>query len=602
MPNFTHQRQGSVIPLFAVVFPVLMIFCAMAINLAHVQLSNTEMQIAIDVAVHAGGRRLGTPIANANGTVQSLDEAKADVMDFAAEIAAMNTVSGSPAEIPENVMEFGRSSRVIRNNGTFAPYEFHPVENNQIPSSFRIVSNNLRLRHLFGPFSSYGGATPSDSFTVAAASVSTQVDRDVVLVLDRSGSMLYFEDEDLILDTLFDISEESYTVPGESVTEFRVIFRRFQNGAWSGWFFSSVYPNFLTQSEFDTTVTTGTSTLEYRLWEPSARERPGMDETFDKITDAEYDDASESLYDRWYTNDVVYWLEDKENQDHTLGESPEDWTDGLTVNEQRAKLTGHMALYAHDYRHRYKLNNRDIRWFNQIDIRQAPAFSRWYHLDRGVTVFLNVLGGGVDPDGGTLRDGTVQKELISILPFNSSPDTITATFGGVNYADNNSNFDYGLQDDGFPAAFVNDSNDPGYDVPHPGSSISIRDVLPTICPYGGTAIGSSLREGVELIRNASEDNPDARSRPFAAKTIVVLTDGNNTVGDNPVNVARDELATEDVIVHTITFTPGVSDAGKEAMADVAEFGRGRHYHTDSGAALARIFEEIANNLPTILTQ
>ena len=190
------------IPLFAIVFPVLMIFCAMAINLAYVQLSNTQMKIAVDVAVHAGGRRLGTPTPNEDGTVQTLAEAKVDVMDFAAEIAAMNTVAGSPTVIPTSVMEFGRSSRPLRNDGSFAPYEFHPISNNQIPSSFRIVSNDLKLKHVFGPFTSSDGFTPSDEFTVSAESVSTQVDRDVVLVLDRSGSMLYFEDETLLLSLI----------------------------------------------------------------------------------------------------------------------------------------------------------------------------------------------------------------------------------------------------------------------------------------------------------------------------------------------------------------------------------------------------------------
>ena len=71
---------------------------------------------------------------------------------------------------------------------------------------------------------------------------------------------------------------------------------------------------------------------------------------------------------------------------------------------------------------------------------------------------------------------------------------------------------------------------------------------------------------------------------------------------DPVDVARDELANEDIIVHTITFTPGVSQAGKDAMGDVAEYGKGKHYHTDTGAGLSKIFEEIANNLPTIITQ
>ena len=186
MPTMKHQRHGAIVPLFAVVAPVLMIFCAMAINLAYVQLSNTEMQIAVDVAVHAGGRRLGTPILNADGSIQTLEEAKQDVMDFAAEIAARNTVAGHPAEIPESIMQFGRSSRNVRSDGTFAPYKFEPIVGNQIPSSFRIVTSGVKLRHVFGPFASSDGFTPSETFNVSASSVSTQVDRDVVLVLDLS--------------------------------------------------------------------------------------------------------------------------------------------------------------------------------------------------------------------------------------------------------------------------------------------------------------------------------------------------------------------------------------------------------------------------------
>ena len=286
-------------------------------------------------------------------------------------------------------------------------------------------------------------------------------------------------------------------------------------------------------------------------------------------------------------------MERDQNDEHILGDDPDEWTDGLTTAEQRAKLTVHMAIYAHDYRNVYKLNNKYIDFDERINSRQAPAFSRWYHLERGVDVFLNVLGGGVDPNG-TVRDGTVQKEQIAILPFNASPDTQNSN--------RNPDFDYGLQDDGFPSAYVNNSSEPGYAEPHEGSTVSIRDVLPTICPYAGTAIGDSMREGAYLIRNRTANDTEARARAFAAKTIVVLTDGDSNTGDDPVDVARDELAHLDVIVHTITFTPGVSQNGKAKMASVAEYGRGKHYHTDSGAGLSKIFEEIANNLPTILTQ
>lgn len=590
MPNFTKQRRAAIVPMFAVIFPVLMIFCAMAINLAYVQLSHTEMKIAVDTAVHAGGRRLGTPQPNDDGSVQTLAEAKEGVKEFAAQIAAMNSVAGSPAVIPESVMEFGRSTRTVRDDGSYTPYTYYDINSNQIPSSFRIISNQLELPHVFGPFNSTDGFTPDKTFIVAAASVSTQVDRDVVLVLDRSGSMIYFEDETLLSNTLYDLSQETYTTGGEDVLEYRVQWRRSNtNNSWR----DSSHGPYMTEAEF-AVYPNFPSHNDYRLnYNNSRNGGSSQPETHEKISWSEYQDADDGLYDRWFSSNVIYWLERDENDGHTLGDDPEDWTNGLTTAEQREKLTSHMALYAHDYRYRYKLNNSNIDYDSQISSRQAPAYSRWYHLDRGVGVFLNVLGGGVDPDG-TVRDGTVQKEQVSILPFNTSPDTQNNN--------NNANFDYGLQNDGFPAAYVNNSSEPGYDVPHPGSTVSIREILPTICPFNGTAIGDAMREGAYLIRNMSSDDPNARARAFAAKTIVVLTDGDSNTGDDPVDVARDELADQDVTVHTITFTPGVSTNGKAKMASVAEYGKGKHYHTDNGAALSKIFEEIANNLPTILTQ
>ncbi len=603
MPN-CNQRRGAVIPLFAFLLPVLMIFCAMAINLAYMQLANTEMQIAVDVAVHAGGRRLGTPVANDDGTVQSLAETKSDVLDFAADIAALNNVAGRPAEIPESQMEFGRSTRVQQANGQFSSYEFFSINENQIPSSFRIVSNNLELPFVFGPFSSSNGFRPSSKFHVSANSVSTQVDRDVVLVMDRSGSMIYFEDEGLLNNTLNDILDETYTEEGETLFEYRVQFQRLSSGI--TWRNSGLF-GYLTQAEFD--VTSFPTRNEYRLNYDDERVREHIpDMVHEKITQSEYDEARDGLYDRWYSSNLIYWLEVAESQrddpdvdndtwQHTLGDDPRTWTSDLTVDEQRAQLRGHMALYAHDYRYRYRLEDPTIDGDEDLDSRDAPIYSRWYHLERGVAVFLNVLGGGVDPDG-TARDGTVQKEQIAILPFNSDPNNQT------NSEYYNSEFDYELQDDGFPSAFVNNSNEPGYAEPYGSSTLSLRDVLGTICPYGGTAIGDSLRTSVPIIRSSNENagGSSDRARPFAAKTIVVLTDGDNTVGDNPVTVAQQEIANEDVLVHTITFTPGVSNAGRTAMQEVAAFGKGRHYHTDSGDELARIFEQIANNLPTILTQ
>ena len=50
-----RNRKGIVLVLLAVIMPVLLVLCAIAINLAKVQLEQTELQIATDVATRAGG-------------------------------------------------------------------------------------------------------------------------------------------------------------------------------------------------------------------------------------------------------------------------------------------------------------------------------------------------------------------------------------------------------------------------------------------------------------------------------------------------------------------------------------------------------------------
>ena len=172
----------------------------------------------------------------------------------------------------------------------------------------------------------------------------------------------------------------------------------------------------------------------------------------------------------------------------------------------------------------------------------APRHSRWYYLDLGVDAFLNVL------------DNTDQEEQVSLVLFDSRARLKT-------YLDK-------------------DFSD-------------VRNIVSQQYPNGATAIGDGMRKGFPPIVSG----PNAR--PFAAKTIVVLTDGNNNRSPDPLNVVRDIVASHNVTIHTVTFTSG---ANQSAMRQVAQLGGGRHYHADSGDELVDIFEEIANNLPTILTE
>jgi Flp pilus assembly protein TadG len=107
---------------------------------------------------------------------------------------------------------------------------------------------------------------------------------------------------------------------------------------------------------------------------------------------------------------------------------------------------------------------------------------------------------------------------------------------------------------------------------------------------GSTNIAAGISQGKTTLVAQSD-------RPFAEKTMIVLTDGMSTTGD-PVAQAQQALSAG-VFVHTITFS---AEADQTAMADTATAGGGRHYHASDNAALLQIFREIALTTPTLLTE
>ena len=120
----------------------------------------------------------------------------------------------------------------------------------------------------------------------------------------------------------------------------------------------------------------------------------------------------------------------------------------------------------------------------------------------------------------------------------------------------------------------------------------VRAELATLSPSGNTAIGDGMRAGIPSLL-------DEISRPYAAKTLLVMTDGVHNRGSDPRDVARDIVSQYDVVIHTITFGAG---AEQSTMQAVATIGGGEHFHAADGDALQTVLEEIANNLPTIVTQ
>jgi Flp pilus assembly protein TadG len=108
---------------------------------------------------------------------------------------------------------------------------------------------------------------------------------------------------------------------------------------------------------------------------------------------------------------------------------------------------------------------------------------------------------------------------------------------------------------------------------------------------GNTAISAGIDDGIRVLTGS-------RTRPFAVKTMVVMTDGIHNLGPEPVLSAR-AAARQDIVIHTITFS---RDADIRRMQDVANATGGLHFHAPDAQELIRIFKEIASTLPVMLTE
>jgi Ca-activated chloride channel homolog len=108
---------------------------------------------------------------------------------------------------------------------------------------------------------------------------------------------------------------------------------------------------------------------------------------------------------------------------------------------------------------------------------------------------------------------------------------------------------------------------------------------------GATAISAGLDDGIKVLTGT-------KIRPYAVKTIILMTDGVHNLGAEPIVSAR-EAAMLDITIHTITFSDDADIARMEAVAAAA---KGKHFHATTQAELINIFKEIAATLPVLTTE
>jgi Mg-chelatase subunit ChlD len=182
-----------------------------------------------------------------------------------------------------------------------------------------------------------------------------------------------------------------------------------------------------------------------------------------------------------------------------------------------------------------------------------PTQSRWGALTIALEAFLVEL------------DATVQSEHVGLVSYSSNTTECGNTYR-ISQIDSDLVADYSVIRDSIAA-------------------ISSKPVK------GRTAISAGIDDGVAVLTGP-------KSRPFAVRTMILMTDGIHNLGREPVISAR-EAAGKDIVIHTITFS---NDADIRRMQDVAAATGGRHFHAPTASDLVKIFQEIASTLPVMLTE
>lgn len=164
------QRRGAMLVLILVMLVGFMATVAFSVDIAHMHLSRTELRSATDAASQAASQELATSL----DTKLAIAKGK--------EIAALNLVNGDPLMLSDGDFEFGRSD--LDASGAFVFTQGRkPLNTVRVTGRRTQGSASGAIPLLFGNVLGFSEFEPH----VSAAA--TYIERDVVLVVDRSGSM-----------------------------------------------------------------------------------------------------------------------------------------------------------------------------------------------------------------------------------------------------------------------------------------------------------------------------------------------------------------------------------------------------------------------------
>lgn len=120
----------------------------------------------------------------------------------------------------------------------------------------------------------------------------------------------------------------------------------------------------------------------------------------------------------------------------------------------------------------------------------------------------------------------------------------------------------------------------------------IRTTFAAQTLQSSTAIGEGINAGLSSVLY------DPLARPYANKSLLVMTDGNHNTGLDPVTAAQ-SCAANNIVVNTVTLEDG---ANQTLMQQTAETGNGIFLHAKDEKQLSKHFRTIARQIPVILVE
>ncbi len=164
-------RRGAMLVLLCVMMFAFVAIVAFSVDVAYMNLVKTELRTATDAASKAASENLARTQNIASATARGI------------EIANENLVANRRLQLSSSDFEFGRSD--LQPSGAFV------FQRNATPINSVRVTGQRTAGSLSGSVGLFfGRAMGVSAFEPVETCTSTYIQRDIVLVLDRSGSML----------------------------------------------------------------------------------------------------------------------------------------------------------------------------------------------------------------------------------------------------------------------------------------------------------------------------------------------------------------------------------------------------------------------------